>query len=147
MNPAASAFATPTHERARCVTKRKGPAPEAGRKRGYKCRSEDGGYARLVHRSSDPRVLPGLREDDEHAELLVADEAMLGPGGHKDGLALLELHRLPFDLEHAAPFEDDVDLVVLVGLLTVGLGRDQHVDAKLEARRGVDDLIAARQPL
>ena len=42
MNPAASAFATPTHERARCATKRNGHGAEAGRKRGHERGGEDG---------------------------------------------------------------------------------------------------------
>ena len=43
----------------------------------------------------------------------------------------------------AAPLEDDVDLVVGVRLLPVGLGRDEHVHADLEPRRLVDDLVPA----
>jgi hypothetical protein len=39
----------------------------------------------------------------------------------------------PLDLEHPASLQDDVDLVVFVWLLPVGLGRDEHIDAKLEA--------------
>ena len=39
--------------------------------------------------------------------------------------------------------EDDVDLVVLVRLLAVGLRRDEHVHADLEPGRRVDDLVAA----
>jgi hypothetical protein len=59
------------------------------------------------------------------------------------GAPLRHRHGLALDLEHAASFENDVHLVVLVGLLAVGLGRDQNVDAELEARRLVDDLVAA----
>src|SRR5262249_53503043 len=57
--------------------------------------------------------------------------------------ALLERSRDTLDLEHAAALEHDVDLVLLVRLLPVGLGRHQHVDADLEPRRRVDDLVSA----
>ena len=50
---------------------------------------------------------------------------------------------LAFDVEHAVPFEDDVDLVVVVRLLAVGLWGDEDVDADLETGGGVDDLVAA----
>jgi hypothetical protein len=50
---------------------------------------------------------------------------------------------LSFHLENAAPVEHDVDLVVGVRLLAVELRRDEDVDADLESRRGVQDLIAA----
>ena len=84
-----------------------------------------------------------LLEQHEHAQLLVAGEAMLGAGGDEDRVALAELDRLAFDLQRAAALDHDVDLVVLVRLLAVGLGRDQHVDAQLEPGRAVDDLVAA----
>ncbi len=61
----------------------------------------------------------------------------------EDGVALLHRHRLALDVEDALSLEDDVDLVVLVRLLAVGLGRDEHVDAQLEPGRGMDDLVAA----
>ena len=84
-----------------------------------------------------------LLEQHEHAQLLVAGEPMLGAGGDEDRVALAELDRLAFDLQRAAALDHDVDLVVLVRLLAVGLGRDQHVDAQLEPGRAVDDLVAA----
>jgi len=58
--------------------------------------------------------LPPLLEDHEHTELLVADEAVLGARRNEDGVALVELDLLAFDLEGASAFEDDVDLVVVV---------------------------------
>ena len=82
-------------------------------------------------------------EHDEHAELLVADEAVLGLGRHEDRLPLRELHALALELEGAGSLEDDVDLVVFVRLLAIGFGSDEDVDAELEVRRGVDDLVAA----
>ena len=57
---------------------------------------------------------------------------MLGAGGHEHRVALAQLGLRPFDVEHAVSLEDDVDLVVLVRLLAVGLGRDEDVDADLE---------------
>ena len=68
---------------------------------------------------------------------------MLGVGGDEHRLALDEVDLLVFDLERAGALEDDVDLVVLVRLLAVGLGRDEDVDADLEPVGGVDDLVAA----
>jgi len=58
---------------------------------------------------------PPLLEDHEHAELLVADEAVLGAGRNEDGVPLAKLDVLSLDLEHAAALEHDVDLVVIVG--------------------------------
>jgi hypothetical protein len=68
---------------------------------------------------------------------------VIGAGGDEDGVALAKLDLLSLDLEHAASFEHDVDLIVLVRRLAVRFGRNQHVDADLEAGRAVDDLIAA----
>ena len=68
---------------------------------------------------------------------------MVGAGLDEDGGALAHRDALALDLEHAGSLEHDVDLVVLVRLLAVGLGRDERVDADLEARRLVDDLVAA----
>ena len=89
MNPAASAFATPTHERARCATKRNGTAP---RPVASAVTSAAAKTARTPGSSIAQSGLLGLGEDDEHAEMLVADEAVLGAGGHEDRLAFLELH-------------------------------------------------------
>src|SRR5690242_17141324 len=67
---------------------------------------------------------------------------MLVPGGDEQGTTFLERGGNTLHLEHAAALEHDVDLVVLVRLLPVGFGGDEHVDTDLEPRRGVDDLIA-----
>jgi hypothetical protein len=61
--------------------------------------------------------------------------------------ALADLDLLALDLECAPPFEDDVHLVVHMRLLAVGLRRDEHVDADLEAGRLVDDLVPASRLL
>ncbi len=61
----------------------------------------------------------------------------------EDRLAFAKGDRLPHHLEDAAAFERNVDLVVLVWLLAVGLGSDEDVDADLEPRRLVDDLVTA----
>src|ERR1700745_3987808 len=82
-------------------------------------------------------------EDDEHGELLVADEAVVRAGRHEHRLALAEVHPFALDLERSGALEHDVDLVVLVRLLPVGLGSDEDVDAELEAGRFVHDLVAA----
>jgi len=75
---------------------------------------------------------------------------VVGARGDEDRLAFLDRDLLVLDFQRAAAFEHDVDLVVLVRRLVVGLRGDEHVDADLEARRAVDDLVAAvgrREPL
>ncbi len=68
---------------------------------------------------------------------------MLGACRDEQRHPLVEGRRRLLDLEDAASFEHDVDLVLVVGLLPIGLGRDEDIDADLEPRRGVDDLVAA----
>ncbi len=65
------------------------------------------------------------------------------PAGTKTDCPSDDRDRLALDGEDAAAAEDDVELVVGVRLLVVGLGRDEHVDADLEAGRGVHDLVPA----
>jgi hypothetical protein len=68
---------------------------------------------------------------------------VLGASLDEHGLSLLERHRLTLDLERPAALEHKVDLVVLVGLLTIRLGRDEHVHADLDPVRLVHHLVAA----
>ena len=84
-----------------------------------------------------------MLEDDEQAQVLVTAEPVVGPGRHEERVALAKLDLLSLDVEHAAALEGDVDLVVVVRLLAVGLGCNQDVDADLEARGGVHDLVPA----
>jgi hypothetical protein len=58
----------------------------------------------------------------------------------------VHLDSLPVDFERPQTLEHDVDLVVVVGLLTVRFGCDQDVDAELEPRRLVNDFVAATSP-
>ena len=81
-------------------------------------------------------------EDDEQGEVLVRGEAVVGPCRDEERAAFLERRLHAFDLQDTAALEDDVDLVVVVGLLAIGLRGGEHVDADLEARRAVDDLVA-----
>lgn len=83
------------------------------------------------------------REDDEQAQRLVRAEAVLRAGGDEDRLSFRERDLLALDRQHSGSREDDVHLVLLVRLLAVGLGRDEHVHANLEAGRLVHDLVAA----
>ena len=53
----------------------------------------------------------GAGEDDKHAQMLVAGEAVLGTGGNEYSLALPEVEPLVLDLQPARALEDDVDLV------------------------------------
>jgi hypothetical protein len=61
-------------------------------------------------------------EDHEHGELLVRAEAVLGVGRHEGGLSLAQCDLLALHLQDPAPLEDDVDLVVRMGQLTIRLG-------------------------
>src|ERR687888_89662 len=74
--------------------------------------------------------------------MLVRGEAMVCAGLDEDGAPFPDANLFALDLEHARPLQDDVDLVVLVRLLPVRLGRDEHVDADLEPGRRVDDLVS-----
>jgi hypothetical protein len=69
---------------------------------------------------------------------------VLRMGGDERGLALTKLDLRALDFQGPGALEDDVDLVVLVGLLAVGLRCHEHVDPDFEAGRLVDDLVAAR---
>jgi hypothetical protein len=73
--------------------------------------------------------LPG--EDDEYAQTFVTREPVIGSRRDEGGGPLLNRQRLALDREHPAPFEDDVELVVLVRGLVVGLGRNEDVDPDL----------------
>src|SRR5581483_5171679 len=90
-------------------------------------------------------ALAGARtlEDHEDRELFVRREAVVGARIDEHGVPLRDRHGLALDLEDAAALEHDVHLVVLVRLLAVRLRRDEDVDAELDARRLVDDLVAA----
>src|SRR5881397_2620124 len=74
------------------------------------------------------KFLTGAREDDEHRELLVGGEPMVGARLDEDRMALPHGNALTFHLEHARALEHEIDLVVLVGLLPVRLRGDEHVD-------------------
>jgi hypothetical protein len=67
---------------------------------------------------------------------------MVGPGLDEDRGPFTDRNLLELHLEHTCPFEDDVELVVLVRLLLIRLGRDEHVHPDLEAGGLVDDLVA-----
>ena len=91
------------------------------------------------------RSAAGVRpvEDHQQGEVLVGGEAVVGSRRHEQRAAFLERCLDALDFQHAAAFEDDVHLVVLVRLLPVGLGRHEDVDADLEPGGRVDDLVAA----
>lgn len=67
---------------------------------------------------------------------------MIGPGLDEYSRPFSDRDLLVLDLEDPGPFEDDVELVVLVRLLLIRLGRDEHVHPDLEAGGLVDDLVA-----
>ena len=68
---------------------------------------------------------------------------MLGASGDEDGVPLHDAPRLAVDLDVGRAFEHDVDLVVRVRRLAVGLGGYEDVDAELEPGILVDDLVPA----
>src|SRR5581483_11950776 len=82
-------------------------------------------------------------EDDEHGELLVRRELVVGAGLDEHRVPRVHLDRRALHVERAAAVEDDVHLVVGVRLLTVGLRRDEDVHAEFDAGRLVHDLVAA----
>ncbi len=82
-------------------------------------------------------------EDDEQRQLLVRGETVLVPSRDEERTAFLEGSGNTLDLEHSAALEHDVDLVLLMGLLAIGLRRDQDVDADLEPRRPVHHFVPA----
>lgn len=61
-------------------------------------------------------------EDHEQGEVLVCGETVVCPRRDKQRAALFQRRLDTLDLKHAAALEHDVDLVVLVRLLTVRLG-------------------------
>jgi hypothetical protein len=67
---------------------------------------------------------------------------MLGVCLHEDSAALSDGDLLTLYLKDARAFKHDVELVVLVRLLSVGLRGNEHIDPHLEASGFVDDLIA-----
>jgi hypothetical protein len=72
---------------------------------------------------------------------------MVGSGLDEDGAPFFHRNLLVLHLKQAGALENDVYLVILVGLLPVGFGGDQDVDPELQARRLVDDLVTtARLP-
>lgn len=56
------------------------------------------------------------------------------PRLHVRGRALHERDRLALDGQRRVPIEDEIHLVPLVGLLPVGLGGDEDLDAEIESR-------------
>src|SRR6266545_1706575 len=78
------------------------------------------------------------RENDKDAQTLVSREAVIGAGRHEGRLPFLDRNGLAFDREDPPTLELDV----LVRLLAVRLRRDEDVDADLEPRRAVNDLVA-----
>jgi hypothetical protein len=98
--------------------------------------------ASAVARVTDPSSAASL-EDHEYCEVLVGAETVIGAGWDEYGVAFAQLDALILDIKHAIALEYDVDLVVLVRLLTIRLGRDQDIDTDLQSRRLVNHLIAA----
>src|SRR5262249_15361214 len=84
-----------------------------------------------------------LLEEHEDAQLLVADEAVLGSGGHEDGMSLAELNLLPLDLERAPALGADVALAVVGGGRAAGPRRAEQIAADREPGRGVAALVTA----
>ncbi len=85
----------------------------------------------------------GALEDDEHRQVLVSREAVVRAALDEHCVADPHVDRLPLHLEPPFAVEDDVHFVVLVRLLPVGVGRDEHVHPKLHTRGLVHDLVAA----
>jgi hypothetical protein len=100
------------------------------------------GGRRLDHHRGSAYTL-GPSEHDQHAEPFVARELVHGAGRNEDGIALRQREFIAFNRQDAAAFEHDVDLIVLVRLLVVGLRCYENINADFDAWRLVDDLIPA----
>lgn len=64
-------------------------------------------------------------EDDEDAQSFVTREAVISTRGHEGSLSLSDRGRLTLYGEHSTTFEHDVELIVLMRLLPVRLGRNE----------------------
>lgn len=88
-------------------------------------------------------VAPRFLGDHEHAQLFIGAEAEVGPGRDERRATFTKLELLSVDVKRAGALEDDVDRIVRVRPLLVRLRRYKHIDADLEPRRFVDNLVAA----
>jgi hypothetical protein len=68
---------------------------------------------------------------------------MICPRRDEDRLPRCDRDVTSLDGENAVAVEHDVDLVVIVRLLLIRLGRDEDVHPELEAGGRVDDLVPA----
>jgi hypothetical protein len=75
--------------------------------------------------------------------MFVRREAVVCTCFDEDGGAFAHRHLLTLHLEQPRALEHDVELVVLVRLLTIGLGCNQHVDTHLEPDGLVHDRVTA----
>jgi hypothetical protein len=73
--------------------------------------------------------------------MLVRSEAMIGACLDEDCRALTNRRLLPLHFEDAGPLQNDVELVVFMGLLPIGLRSYEAVDPYFEAGGFVDDLV------
>jgi len=73
--------------------------------------------------------------------VLVRDESVFSAGGDERRVTFVKLEMLSLDVEHSCAFEHDVDLVVCVRALVVGLRRDKRVDTDVKSPRLVDGLV------
>jgi hypothetical protein len=64
---------------------------------GIRANREDAQYFTVGLEPQKPRSAHRSLEDDEHGELLVADESMLGARRHEDRLALVRVDAFGFD--------------------------------------------------
>ena len=74
--------------------------------------------------------------------MLISGEAMLRAGFDEDCCALFHGNLLAFDLEDARALEDHVQLVVVMGLLSIWLRGHEAVDTGFEAGGLMDDLVS-----
>jgi hypothetical protein len=87
------------------------------------------------------RALPS--ENREHGQVLVGAKEVVSAGGDERRMAFAKLELFSTDLERASPFENDVELVVVVDALAVGLRGDERVDADLEPGRFMNELVTS----
>jgi hypothetical protein len=74
--------------------------------------------------------------------MLVSGETVVSAGRDERQATFPKLQLLSVDVEHAAPLEDDVDLILCIQQAVVRLRRDKRVNEDLNPCRLVDDLVS-----
>jgi hypothetical protein len=74
--------------------------------------------------------------------MLISDETVVSARRDEHQTTFPKLQLLSVDVEHAAPLEDDVELILCIQQPMVRLGRDKRINEDLKPCRLVDDLVS-----